>query len=69
MFSILSNKGNANKTTMRLYIIPVKMAKIKNSRDRRCSSDVEKEEHSSIFVGIASWYNHSGNQFGGSSEN
>jgi hypothetical protein len=31
--------------------------------------DVEKEEHSSIVGGIASWYNHSGNQFSGSSEN
>jgi hypothetical protein len=31
--------------------------------------DVEKEEHSSIAGGITSWYNHSGNQFGGSSEN
>jgi len=30
--------------------------------------DVEKEEHSSIVGGIASWY-HSGNQSGGSSEN
>jgi hypothetical protein len=31
--------------------------------------DVEKEEYSSIAGGIASWYNHSGNQSGGSSEN
>jgi hypothetical protein len=31
--------------------------------------DVEKEEHSFIAGGIASWYNHFGNQFGGSSEN
>jgi hypothetical protein len=31
--------------------------------------DVEKEEHSSIAGGIASWYNRSGNQSGGSSEN
>jgi hypothetical protein len=31
--------------------------------------DVEKEEHSSIADGIESWYNHSGNQFGISSEN
>jgi hypothetical protein len=31
--------------------------------------DVEKEEHSSIAGGIASWYIHSGNQSGGSSEN
>jgi hypothetical protein len=31
--------------------------------------DVEKEEHSSIDGGIASWYNYSGNQFSSSSEN
>jgi hypothetical protein len=31
--------------------------------------DVEKEEHSSIFGGIASCYNHFGNQSGVSSEN
>jgi hypothetical protein len=31
--------------------------------------DVEKEEHSSIIGGIASLYNHFGNQSGGSSEN
>jgi hypothetical protein len=31
--------------------------------------DVVKEEHTSIPGGIASWYNHSGNQFGIFSEN
>jgi hypothetical protein len=31
--------------------------------------DVEKEEHSSIVGGIASWYNYSGSQSGGFSEN
>jgi hypothetical protein len=31
--------------------------------------DVEKEEYSSIVGGIASFYNHSGNQYGNSSEN
>jgi hypothetical protein len=31
--------------------------------------DVEKEEHFSIVGEIASRYNHSGIQFGGSSEN
>jgi hypothetical protein len=31
--------------------------------------DVEKEERSSTVGGIASLYNHSGNQSGGSSEN
>jgi hypothetical protein len=29
--------------------------------------DVEKEKHFTIVGGIANWYNHSGNQFGGSS--
>jgi hypothetical protein len=32
-------------------------------------SNVKKEESSSIADGIANWYNHSGNQSGGSSEN
>jgi hypothetical protein len=31
--------------------------------------NVEKKEHSSIAGRIASWYNHSVNQFGCSSEN
>jgi hypothetical protein len=31
--------------------------------------DVEKEKHSSIAGGIANWYNHSGNQSEGYSEN
>jgi hypothetical protein len=30
---------------------------------------VEKEEYSSIAGGIANWYNHSGSQSGGFSEN
>jgi hypothetical protein len=30
---------------------------------------MENEEHASTVGGIASWYNHSGNQSGGSSEN
>jgi hypothetical protein len=33
------------------------------------SKNVEKEKHSSIEGGITNWYNHSGNQAGGSSEN
>jgi hypothetical protein len=30
---------------------------------------VEKDKHSSIAGGIANWYNHYGNQSGGSSKN
>ena len=56
------------KTTLRFYLTAGRMAKIKNSGDSRYK-DVEKEEHSSIADGVASWYNHSGNQAGGSSEN
>jgi hypothetical protein len=46
------------------------MAKIKkNQVTADAGKDVEKEEHSSIVGGIASLYNHSGNQSGSSSEN
>ena len=55
------------KTTLRFHLTPVRMAKIKNSAD--AGEDVEKEEHSSIVGGIASLYNHCGNQSGSSSEN
>ena len=57
------------KTTLRFHLTPVRMAKIKNSVTADAGKDVEKEEHSSIVGGIASLYNHSGNQSGGSSEN
>jgi hypothetical protein len=45
------------------------MAKIKIQVTADAGQDVEKEEHSSIVGRIASLYNHSGNQSGGSSEN
>ena len=42
------------KTTLRFHLIPVIMAKIKNSGEADAVEDVEKEEHSSITGGIAS---------------
>jgi hypothetical protein len=54
------------KTTLRFHLTPVRMSKIKNSD---AGEDVEKEEHSSTAGGIASLYNHSWSQYGGSSEN
>jgi hypothetical protein len=45
------------------------MAKIKNSGIADAGEDVEKKEHSSIVGRVASLYNHSGSQSGGSSEN
>jgi hypothetical protein len=58
------------KTTLRFHLTPVRMAKIKKTQlTADAGEDMEKEECSSIVGGIASWYNHSGNQSGGPSEN
>jgi hypothetical protein len=56
------------KTSLRCYVIPVLMTKVKTQGTTDADKDVEKEEHPSIACGIASWYNHSGNQSGGPSE-
>ena len=45
------------------------MDKSKTQVTADAGKDVEKKEHSSIAGGIASWYNHFGNQYGTSSEN
>jgi len=57
------------KITLRFHLTPVRMTKLKPQVTADAGEDVEKEEHSSIAGGIANWYNHSGNQSGGSSEN
>jgi hypothetical protein len=57
------------KTNLRLHLIPGRMVKIKTQVTADAGEDIEKEEHSSIVGGIASWYNHSRNQSGGSLEN
>jgi hypothetical protein len=54
--------------TLIFHLTPIRMAKIKNSGAAHVGEDVGKVEHSSIAGGIAKWYNHSGNQSGGSSE-
>ena len=56
------------KTTLRFHFTPFRMAKIKTKVTVDADQDGEKEEHFSIAGGIPSWYNHSGIQFGGSSE-
>jgi hypothetical protein len=56
------------KTTLGFHLTPVRMAKIKTQVTADAGKVLEKEEHSSIAGGIARWYNHSGNQFCGSSE-
>ena len=66
MFNILSLQGIANQNNPEIHLIPVRMAKIKISGDSRYWQECEEREHSSIVGGIESWYNHSGNQSGGS---
>jgi hypothetical protein len=56
------------KTTLSFHLTPVMMAKIKTQVIADVGKDVEKK-HSSIAGGIKSWYNHSGDQTGSSSEN
>ena len=48
---------------------PVRVANIKTQVTADDRKKMEKEEHSAIVGGIASWYKHSGNQSGNSSEN
>jgi hypothetical protein len=57
------------KTAQRFHLTTFRMAKTKTQVTADASKYVEKEERSSIAGWIGSWYNHSGNQCGGSSGN
>ena len=57
------------KTTLRFHLTLVRMAKAKTQETGGSGKDVEKEELCYTAGGAASWYNHSENQSGGSSEN
>jgi hypothetical protein len=57
------------KTTLRFHSHQSEWLRSKIQVTADAGEDVEKEEHSSIAGGIASLYNHSGNQSGYSSEN
>jgi hypothetical protein len=70
MFNILNHQRNAKSKQPRdstSHQSEWLRSKIQVTADG--SEDVEKEKHSSIVGEIASLDNHSGNQFGGSSEN
>jgi hypothetical protein len=64
------------KTTLKFYITQSEWLRLKKQNKTKknpqgplhAGKDVEKEEHSSIAGGIASWYNYSGNQSSSSSE-
>jgi hypothetical protein len=57
------------KTILKCHLTSVRMARSKTQLTADTGEDVKKEEHPSIVGGIASLYNHCGNQSGGSSEN
>jgi hypothetical protein len=58
------------KMTLRVHTLhQSELLRSKTQETADCGENVEKEEHSSIAGRIVSWYNHFGNQSGGSSEN
>jgi hypothetical protein len=57
------------KTTLKFHLTPIRMSKIKNSGDIRCWRVFGKRGTLIHCWWIANWYNHSGNQSVGSSEN
>jgi len=69
MFNIISLQENANQNNPDILLTPIRMAKIKNSGSSRCWQGCGERGTSFIAGGISSWYNHSGNQFVGLSEN
>jgi hypothetical protein len=46
MLTISSNKGNANKTTLRFHLTPVRIAIISNTTNNRCWRGCRKKEPS-----------------------
>jgi hypothetical protein len=70
MFNILSRQGNAyqNKTCDSVSH-QSEWLRSKSQVTADAGEDLEKEEHSSIVGGIATWYNQSGNQCVHSPEN
>ena len=57
------------KTTKRYHLPPVRMAIINKSKITKAGGGVEKREPSCTVVGNVSWYNHYGEQYGGTLEN
>ena len=57
------------KTTMRYYLILLRMAIIKNLQITNAGEGVKKKEPSYTFGGNVNWCSHHGKQYGGSSEN
>ena len=59
MLNITNYQGNANQTTMKQHLTPVRMTIIKKSTNN-AEEGVEKREPSYIAGENVSWYNHYG---------
>ena len=57
------------ETTLRFHLTPIKCLRLKIQVTAHAGEDVEEEEDSYIASGIAKWYNNSGKQSDGSTEN
>jgi hypothetical protein len=57
------------QTTLRFISYQSEWLRSKTQVTADTGQDVEKEEHPSIAGETGSWFNHSGNQFGGYPEN
>ena len=66
---IMSEVKNGVGEESPLYTHQNEQGRSKTQEIAFAGEDVEQEEHSSIAAGIASWYNHFGNQFDILSEN
>ena len=69
MLNITLYWRNANQTAMRYLLTWIRMATIKKSTNNKGWRSVEKREHFYTLGGNANWYNHYGEQCGGSLKN
>jgi hypothetical protein len=64
MLTISSHKGNANQNHTKIPPHPVRIAITKNTTNG-CGEDVGKKKRAHTAGGNESWYNHSGEIYGG----
>jgi hypothetical protein len=62
-------RGIRIKMTLRIHLVPTRMAEIKTQVIAHAGEDVEQGEHSSSARGSANLYNHFENQFDSFSKN